>query len=322
MPQKLKIIFGALILVAAFLVVRVGSSFYKSAKTAALISQTITTPAPEENLLTKDSDGDGLSDRDEIIYATDPFNKDSDGDGHWDGEEIATGYDPLDPSDTPKTSASKTGQLSFAPPSANLTDRLMNLGLANLIDDNGNLNPDQMTTGKFADIISSINNEAVSYLSVAPLTDFEIKIVDDNSPNRITKYLKTVTPILEEGIFSSVSGMMGLNQGADAAEKSSDHYNNVVSSLKIIEVPSSWKEIHKDTIRNFQRLANSFSVMTNQAIETDPIKSSFALNEVQDAFIQLFSLLSQASQLARMQAIPTDDSIINALQSVNSIPTK
>lgn len=43
-----------------------------------------------------DSDGDGLSDYDEInIYGSDPFNADTDGDGYSDYEEIMAGYNPL-----------------------------------------------------------------------------------------------------------------------------------------------------------------------------------------------------------------------------------
>lgn len=43
-----------------------------------------------------DSDGDGLSDNDEINnYGTDPLNPDSDGDGYNDGQEVSAGYDPL-----------------------------------------------------------------------------------------------------------------------------------------------------------------------------------------------------------------------------------
>lgn len=46
----------------------------------------------------KDSDNDGLTDREEKAYGTDPYNPDSDQDGYLDGEEIAAGYDPLVPS--------------------------------------------------------------------------------------------------------------------------------------------------------------------------------------------------------------------------------
>jgi len=42
-----------------------------------------------------DADKDGLSDRDELNFHTNPVNPDTDGDGHSDGEEIKTGYDPL-----------------------------------------------------------------------------------------------------------------------------------------------------------------------------------------------------------------------------------
>lgn len=45
-----------------------------------------------------DTDGDGLSDYDEIyVWGTDPTNPDTDGDGYWDGFEILNGYDPLGP---------------------------------------------------------------------------------------------------------------------------------------------------------------------------------------------------------------------------------
>jgi len=45
-----------------------------------------------------DSDQDGLFDREEIItWKTDPLNPDSDGDSYIDGEEVKKGYDPLGP---------------------------------------------------------------------------------------------------------------------------------------------------------------------------------------------------------------------------------
>ena len=47
-----------------------------------------------------DSDGDGVSDRDEeVVHGTNPNNPDTDGDGLPDGYEIDRGFDPLDPSD-------------------------------------------------------------------------------------------------------------------------------------------------------------------------------------------------------------------------------
>lgn len=50
------------------------------------------------NLEVVDSDADGLTDWAEIkIYKTDPLNPDTDGDGYKDGQEVINGYDPLKP---------------------------------------------------------------------------------------------------------------------------------------------------------------------------------------------------------------------------------
>jgi len=52
--------------------------------------------------ISKDSDGDGLTDLEEARLGTNPFNPDTDGDGFLDGIEVATGYDPLKPSPADK----------------------------------------------------------------------------------------------------------------------------------------------------------------------------------------------------------------------------
>jgi uncharacterized protein (TIGR02217 family) len=48
-----------------------------------------------------DSDGDGLTDDEEILLGTDPNNSDTDGDGVNDGDEVDGGSDPLDPDSFP-----------------------------------------------------------------------------------------------------------------------------------------------------------------------------------------------------------------------------
>lgn len=48
--------------------------------------------------LKADTDGDGLTDREEVkIYLTDPKNSDTDGDGYLDGAEVKAGYNPKGP---------------------------------------------------------------------------------------------------------------------------------------------------------------------------------------------------------------------------------
>jgi len=56
-----------------------------------------------------DSDGDGLTDSEEVNIGTDPNNPDTDGDGISDGDEVNAGSDPLDPCDPIATPGCFTG---------------------------------------------------------------------------------------------------------------------------------------------------------------------------------------------------------------------
>ena len=47
------------------------------------------------DILLSDSDGDGLFDREEVrVYNTDPMDTDTDKDGYADGMEVSGGYNP------------------------------------------------------------------------------------------------------------------------------------------------------------------------------------------------------------------------------------
>lgn len=56
-------------------------------------------PVGPGDLLEKDTDQDGLSDRLELLFGTDPLNADTDGDGFKDGEEVWQAYSPTSTQD-------------------------------------------------------------------------------------------------------------------------------------------------------------------------------------------------------------------------------
>lgn len=319
MSLKLKITLGMLLVFAGFLVTRVALVFnhnIRVASTTANISSSVNDKLfASEDPLTKDSDHDGSPDRDEVINATDPFNPDTDGDTYKDGEEISSGRDPLDPSSNSTTSDAST-TLSSISSTANLTDRLMNLSFASLVNDTGNLDPDQITEGNLADIIADMDTQGALYFFVPPLNDSDIKIINDDSPDAVKKYLNSVAPLIEEGVFSSssnlVSGIIGLSGSTGS---NYNYYQRTYDSLKLISVPASWKELHKEVLLNFLKLSTAFAGLTDMAIENDPVKASFALSQVQNSFLIMGEILNKATRLANSQNVQIQDSLLTLLQS-------
>ncbi len=73
--------------------------------------------------LNPDTDGDGLTDYEEIyVYGTDPLNPDTDGDGFSDGQEIEMGTDPLDPRDPPFIRDNELHTIYFEAGSSEISD--------------------------------------------------------------------------------------------------------------------------------------------------------------------------------------------------------
>ncbi len=59
--------------------------------------------------ISKDTDGDGLSDMEEAMYGTDPENPDTDGDGFKDGAEVDQNSDPMNGNHFPYTGGWRIG---------------------------------------------------------------------------------------------------------------------------------------------------------------------------------------------------------------------
>lgn len=95
----------------------------------------------EENLRIKDSDGDGLSDWDELnLYKTSPYLEDSDSDGFNDKNEINSGNDPNCP-----TGRNCSGVSGLDNSNLNDNSGFENL-TQNILDDTANNALDQATT--------------------------------------------------------------------------------------------------------------------------------------------------------------------------------
>lgn len=85
----------------------------KNGELEPLQMETIQRHVPHDNAYPKDSDGDGLTDDEEIALGTNPFSSDSDGDGTPDNVEKANGTDPTNASDNEVTRQQEANKRDF-----------------------------------------------------------------------------------------------------------------------------------------------------------------------------------------------------------------
>lgn len=106
-------------ILSGFVVLLLGAGFFVFAQDA----------EDTQNNIFEDYDQDGLSNEEELIYKTDPYNKDTDGDGYGDYTEISTGYDPLKPAPGDKIIEDVPEVKSNTPTNTNIGSDISDLNL-------------------------------------------------------------------------------------------------------------------------------------------------------------------------------------------------
>src|SRR3989344_7699510 len=157
-PIKIKILVSFLGLVAVFLVY-LGLKNLKVNLDLKPNQANVNAPLESD----ADWDNDGLPNREESYWNTDPNNPDTDGDGYLDGEEVASSHDPLKPGPDDK----------IKPPDfVNITDKVSTL----------------MAAGFYAGDLSSsadpeVYNKALADISAEALIDGEQTLNSNNIPS-------------------------------------------------------------------------------------------------------------------------------------------
>lgn len=121
----------------------------------------------------KDSDGDGLSDEEEVRLGTDPNNPDTDGDGLLDGEEVNQyKTDPLDP-DTDDGGINDGIEVNNGADPLDADDDILSIGVGNKLI----LRNIEFDTGKSTIRKSSERILGFAFRALSKATDMEIEIV-------------------------------------------------------------------------------------------------------------------------------------------------
>ncbi len=310
MSQKIKITLGLLLLVAGFLVLRLGLFFDQSFKVAATanIGSHASSQPIEENPLLKDSDNDGIPDVNEAYYRTDPANSDTDGDGFLDGEEIASGHNPLkkdsvDPNQTTKKNVTNT-----------LADRFVEGLVA------GDLNPRNGKGDKFNQGLNTLAlaalDEAGQNLTPSDTNNLPLSITDDSKTSQ-EEYLNKISELLDGPFLNTFMAqpqtlnatvqniLVGNNE--EAIKTFDDRYTmftGAYTSLLTVSVPPKWLSFHRELLSIFQKIALDYGAA--KKLSDDPVLALAAISDLINPFTEIqSSLLQQMRNLISSQNLST-----------------
>ncbi len=277
MPSKIKIFFSFLVLIALFSVYSIFHSLGNKSSSVAIIGVQTPLPSPEV-----DSDHDGLTNAEEMIWGTDPFNPDTDGDGFKDGEEVASGHNPLVPGPddllpttniTEKTSnlmaaGFSAGVLSQNRDTTNYSNALSDITDSIISDSAKALDPNKISAGP---LISSSDSKAsqqnyVDAIGSIILNDMWGQLI--NEP-RVTTF---------KFANFNLDDPKNVSYTQEYFNTKAAYYLGVMAKLNVLAVPPSWRSIHQQLLTGLQTL-----IINHQAlgqISTDPMKGIAAMNNL------------------------------------------
>jgi hypothetical protein len=286
----------------------------------------------EENL--QDSDNDGLKDWEEELYKTDLHNPDTDGDGYLDGEEVNSDHNPLIKAPGDK--------LTFYPlplgDKYNITKKVLSEEVISSMLDSYlaqkgeyiNDHPEIDSQETFAALIKQSTIETMSRRALSEIdpilleetqqtiseipeifniniTDGDVKISEDSSPEAIKLYLSQISSILNSDTFflqeQSFNILISALENNDFVQLDQliKQNDDKIEELKKNVVPSSWKENHKKRLSYTILIRNIF--VSFRDFQNDPLKAYVAMQEFEQFTEKWNALVEETVNLAKSQNI-------------------
>ncbi len=264
--------------------------------------------AVTEQSIFKDSDQDGLSNDEEILYKTDPLNKDTDGDGYMDGVEVETGYDPLKPSPGDKLVTQVVDAATSAPAAPdeeNLTSKV-SAQIADMVQSSTG-GDKEITMQSITDSVQNITeqNSQEIILPEVNVDDIKIKKVSkklkgdqkkEQEKQDAVEYLTVMAYILAnnspktfhtQNDLSSVVTSLGMDSltamtsgNKKYLEDLSKKGEKILSEVKNIEVPEGMLDVHVKAIK-MAKYAVTLKDETKSGDQMDPLGQIASLSKVQ-----------------------------------------
>ncbi len=295
MPNKIKIVLSLVAIVAVFLVYGLAKYVHTIANNDSTFQQASPLPSPND-----DPDHDGLSNQQEVIWGSDPFNPDSDSDGFKDGEEVKSGHNPLVPGPDDLISQE------------NLTQEFSDLTVSGIYS--GDLKPDSQNYDQaLADITAAVADSGKYVFSQKPVT-IDLDVISGGTKNDLT-YLKNLSPNLDEfemllknqyeSLISNLNtiGEKGFSDSTiknfytDQAKAQEDLFQQVLK----MSVPKEFKDAHLHFLSIIERTGDISAAISNG--EADPVKASVGLSALVDMYQNYEILLSEYRDVIKAKGL-------------------
>lgn len=258
------------------------------------------------NIISSDTDGDGLFDWEEELRGTDKNNKDSDGDSTPDGEEIKAGRDPLKrgPGDKLENFSEIPEKIfknvDYTPGTISegaATSLISNYFALEQSGENTPENKAELATkiAEQAKILSEIPNE-YSITDVKTFPDFEKEKVREYGNNFATIVVN----------YYAVFGRIGGGTDSEYIKNVATVFSSFAHELSKLPIPRGNLENHLEFINNIAKISTAITTL-NQSSK-DPLMALFVLSEYESISNNQPKLFSEISKYFKSGGIIFSDS--------------
>lgn len=250
-----------------------------------------------QDLINRDTDGDGIVDWEENLWGTDPRNKDTNGDGVLDSVEIAKlkSETPIngEASAAIQENLTKTDEFS-----RELFSTIATLNQAGEID--------QATIDKLG---SSLAEQIQNATPQKIFTLSDIKIINSNTNTDFLNYNDSLNKIYER--YPIKTGAMEIlqefvtgdeNTSADVLSKLDpiiEQTNKIITELVKTSVPSNLAQLHLDFINGLERMVENLSNL--RLFNEDPIVAMGAISKYEENSVLLESAIVKLGNSIRQK---------------------